>query len=71
MMNFKDLGISQNMISVLKKSGIVTPTPIQEESIPLIKNNKDVIAEAQTGTGTAPLPLQTPPQDHQGKRRAE
>lgn len=50
-MNFKDLGISKPLVQVLKKSGITTPTPIQEECIPLIKDYKDVIAQAQTGTG--------------------
>ncbi|EQG05199.1 DEAD/DEAH box helicase [Clostridioides difficile] len=50
-MDFKSLGISENTINILKKSGITTPTPIQKESIKLIKEGKDVIAEAQTGTG--------------------
>lgn len=50
-MNFNQLGINENMINVLKKLGITEPTPIQEQSIPLIKEGKDVIAEAQTGTG--------------------
>ena len=50
-MNFKELEISDNLINVLTKSGINTPTPIQEESIPYIKEGKDIIAEAQTGTG--------------------
>lgn len=50
-MNFKDLGISEDIIKILKNNGIVTPTPIQAESISLIKEGKDVIAEAQTGTG--------------------
>ncbi|MGG7177669.1 DEAD/DEAH box helicase [Clostridium paraputrificum] len=50
-MNFKELGINDNIINILRKSGINTPTPIQEESISLIKNGKDLIAEAQTGTG--------------------
>ena len=50
-MNFKTLGISPEMINHLKKSGITTPTPIQEQAIPLILSGKDVIGEAQTGTG--------------------
>ena len=50
-MNFKELGISDNLINILNKSRITDPTPIQEESIPYIKQHKDVIAEAQTGTG--------------------
>lgn len=50
-MNFKELGINDNTIKTLKKMGITNPTPIQEESIGIIKSGKDVIAEAQTGTG--------------------
>ena len=50
-MNFEELGINNDIIDILKKSGITNPTPIQEESISFIKEGKDVIAEAQTGTG--------------------
>ncbi|MEQ8154633.1 MAG: DEAD/DEAH box helicase [Clostridiaceae bacterium] len=50
-MNFKELGISEHTIKILKMDNIIEPTPIQAESIPLIKGGKDVIAEAQTGTG--------------------
>lgn len=50
-MSFKNLGINENIITVLKNSGITKPTVIQEESIAFIKEGRDVIAEAQTGTG--------------------
>ena len=50
-MNFRELGISEDILKVLKNNGIVEPTPIQQESIGSIKAGKDVIAEAQTGTG--------------------
>ncbi len=50
-MNFKDLGISKDICDKLIKEGIKNPTPIQEEAIPFIKERKDVIAEAATGTG--------------------
>lgn len=50
-MNFNNLGINDNFVKILKRSGIVTPTPIQNECIIPIKNNIDIIAEAQTGTG--------------------
>ena len=50
-MNFKELGISNDLENILRKSGIKTPTPIQQNSISHILNNKDIIAEAQTGTG--------------------
>lgn len=50
-MDFKNLEISNEYINLLKKSGITSPTPIQKETIPYISKGKDVIAEAQTGTG--------------------
>lgn len=50
-MNFKELGINNEICDILKKTGIAEATPIQEKSIPAIKAGRDVIAEAQTGTG--------------------
>ena len=50
-MNFNELGISEEIINILKLNNITQPTPIQIESIIPIKQGKDVIAEAQTGTG--------------------
>lgn len=50
-MNFKQLGLSDDLIKILNKSGIADPTPIQKQSIPKIRDGKDVIAEAATGTG--------------------
>lgn len=50
-MNFKNLGINDNLIDILNNSGIKIPTEIQKECIPIINEGKDVIAEAQTGTG--------------------
>lgn len=51
MIKFKTLGISDDILRILKTQGISNPTPIQEQSIMLIKDGRDVIAEAQTGTG--------------------
>lgn len=51
MKKFKDLGLSDEIVSIIKTQGINEPTPIQQESISLIMDGKDVIAEAQTGTG--------------------
>lgn len=51
MMKFKDLKLSNNLVDILKSQGISKPTPIQQQSIMLIKDGNDVIAEAQTGTG--------------------
>ncbi len=51
MREFLSLGISQTLANVLEEQGIKTPTPIQEQSIPVILDGKDIIAQAQTGTG--------------------
>ncbi|MEG2936200.1 MAG: DEAD/DEAH box helicase [Clostridium sp.] len=50
-MTFKELGINEDIIKVLKRNGITIPTDIQKGSIKDILRGKDVIAEAQTGTG--------------------
>ncbi len=50
-MNFKQLDLKENLLNILEKSRITSPTPIQEQSIPIIKQGKDIIAEAATGTG--------------------
>ena len=51
MIKFKELGIKDDILSILKTQGISEPTEVQEQSIKLIKQGRDVIAEAQTGTG--------------------
>ena len=51
MHTFKELGLSELAINKLKKLGIQQPTPIQEGTIPFLMKGKDVIAQAQTGTG--------------------
>lgn len=50
-MPFSKLGLSPQIQSALKKSGFITPTPIQEKVIPLALNHHDVMAMAQTGSG--------------------
>ncbi len=51
MTTFKELGISDNVCEALRKKGIKEATPVQEAAIPLARAGKDVIAQAQTGTG--------------------
>ncbi len=49
---FKELGLSEAIVSSLTELGYENPTPIQEISIPQILNSKDDLkAFAQTGTG--------------------
>ncbi|EGR0435038.1 DEAD/DEAH box helicase [Vibrio parahaemolyticus] len=49
--NFADLGIEQQLVETLNNMNIVTPTPVQEKSIPHVLEGKDLLAAAQTGTG--------------------
>lgn len=51
MNSFQTLGIKPEIINVLQRAGIKSPTPIQEQAIPSIFKGFDVIAKAQTGTG--------------------
>lgn len=49
---FSDLGISADILAAIEKKGFVTPSPIQQQTIPLLLNDtKDIIGQAQTGTG--------------------
>jgi len=50
-MSFKKLGLSEPLLKAIKDQGYETPTPIQEQAIPVILQKKDVLAGAQTGTG--------------------
>ena len=48
---FYGLGIAPKMLEILDKQGYSSPTPIQQKSIPIAIEGKDVIGIAQTGTG--------------------
>ena len=51
-MTFKELGVSEEIIKGLKEMGIITPTKIQEASIPVLNEGTiDFVGQAQTGTG--------------------
>ena len=50
-MKFSELNVNYGIISALNDMEIDTPTPIQEQSIPLLLEGFDVIGQAQTGTG--------------------
>ncbi|MBF0289103.1 MAG: DEAD/DEAH box helicase [SAR324 cluster bacterium] len=49
--SFSDLSLPVPILSTLKKLGYAAPTPIQEQTIPHLMQGKDVLAQAQTGTG--------------------
>lgn len=49
--SFRDLGLSEPLLRALEAQSLVTPTPIQQQTIPYILKGQDVMGIAQTGTG--------------------
>ena len=50
-MTFNDLKLIEPILKALKTEGYTTPTPIQEQSIPIVLQRRDLLGCAQTGTG--------------------
>lgn len=50
-MSFEKLNLIEPISRALKAEGYTTPTPIQEQSIPVLLERKDLLGCAQTGTG--------------------
>ena len=51
-MTFSELGLNKELLKGLDELGFETPTPIQQEAIPvLLDGERDLVALAQTGTG--------------------
>src|SRR6266567_9219783 len=50
-MSFADLGLSPEVLQAVRDAGYETPTPIQEQAIPIVLMGRDVLGAAQTGTG--------------------
>ena len=48
---FSELNLSTQVLKVMKEVGYETPSPIQAATIPLLLANRDVLGQAQTGTG--------------------
>src|SRR3989344_4530854 len=48
---FEKLNVSAAIVSALKEQGIIKPTSIQERTIPLIYESKDVVGISRTGSG--------------------
>src|ERR687894_388468 len=51
MTTFADLGLSEDLLAALSDMGYESPSPIQEQAIPVLLEGRDVIGQAQTGTG--------------------
>lgn len=50
-MTFENLNLIEPLLKALKQEGYTSPTPIQEQSIPILLQGKDLLGCAQTGTG--------------------
>ena len=50
-LSFTDLGLPQTLLSALREVGYETPSPIQAATIPALLAGRDMIGQAQTGTG--------------------
>jgi ATP-dependent RNA helicase RhlE len=70
-MTFKEMNLIAPIEGAVHKAGYVTPTPIQEQTIPLVLAGSDVLGCAQTGTGkTAAFALPILQRLHQSARPA-
>ena len=49
--SFSELGLPTGLCTIVKQLGYEVPTPIQIQSIPVVLAGKDLIGQAQTGTG--------------------
>ena len=49
--SFAEMGFSEKLLQAINTVGYEVPTPIQQKTIPLLLAGKDVIGQAQTGTG--------------------
>lgn len=73
-MTFKELNIIEPVLKALHEKGYVSPTPIQEQAIPSVLINKDILGLAQTGTGktaafAVPIIQQLYQKNETGKKR--
>jgi ATP-dependent RNA helicase DeaD len=51
MSRFADLGLAEPLLEALEDVGYESPSPIQEQAIPELLQGRDVVGQAQTGTG--------------------
>jgi ATP-dependent RNA helicase DeaD len=50
-LKFRDLALAEPLLAALEAEGYTIPTPIQASTIPLLLEGRDVLGQAQTGTG--------------------
>jgi ATP-dependent RNA helicase RhlE len=73
-MRFSEIGLSAELLRAVEEQGYQEATPVQQQSIPLILEGRDILAGAQTGTGktagfTLPLLQRLQASDPAGKQR--
>ena len=49
--SFAELGLRPELLRAVAEAGYTIPTPIQQQAIPVVLADKDVMGGAQTGTG--------------------
>ena len=50
-MKFTDFNLKSELNKAIEAAGFVEPSPVQRDSIPIVLEGKDIVAQAQTGTG--------------------
>jgi len=50
-MTFNDFNLRKELNTAIKEAGFSEPSPIQQQAIPVVLKGKDIVAQAQTGTG--------------------
>jgi superfamily II DNA/RNA helicase len=60
--DFGNMGLDEKILRSIEKLGFETPTPIQLQAIPALLAGRDLMGQAQTGTGKTaafvlPLPM--------------
>jgi ATP-dependent RNA helicase RhlE len=50
-MSFDSLGLHSSILRAVQAKGYTTPSPVQEQAVPVVLTGRDLIASAQTGTG--------------------
>src|SRR5262245_53037068 len=67
---FEQLGLIHEVVSSVREAGYTSPTPIQQQAIPIALKGRDLMGLAQTGTGkTAGFTLPIVHRLHGGPRR--
>ena len=72
-MTFNDLNISKPILKAIEEKGYITPTPIQEQAIPVATGGRDILGLAQTGTGKTAafaIPIIEQLKDNVGDRKS-